>query len=138
MSSIAENIQAIQQRICQLAHENQRDPNTITLIAVTKTHPVAAIEAAIAAGLSHFGENYIKEAELTGEFSKCARKDIRSFKTCMVGELFPDFITAPGKRDDLYYLGVEALDYIYKNDFKRARNCWEQLQEIKLRTITED
>ena len=40
-----------------------RDPNAVTLIAVSKTHPKAAVEAAIAAGQTVFGENRVQEAE---------------------------------------------------------------------------
>ena len=39
-----------------------RDPATITLIAVSKTHGAAAIEAALGAGQRHFGENRVQEA----------------------------------------------------------------------------
>ncbi len=62
MQTITDSIQALWREIHQLAQENQRDPSTITLIAVSKTQPVAALQAAITAGQTHFGENYIKEA----------------------------------------------------------------------------
>ncbi len=39
-----------------------RAPESVTLLAVSKTHPPAAIEAAVAAGLRHFGESKIQEA----------------------------------------------------------------------------
>ena len=38
-----------------------RDPQTVRLIAVTKGHPLAALRAALAAGLSDLGENRIEE-----------------------------------------------------------------------------
>ncbi len=38
-------------------------PLPVTLMAVSKGHPVEAIRAAYAAGLRHFGENRIQEAE---------------------------------------------------------------------------
>jgi pyridoxal phosphate enzyme (YggS family) len=34
----------------------------VTLIGVSKTHPVSAIRAAVAAGLTDLGENYVREA----------------------------------------------------------------------------
>lgn len=40
-----------------------RDPKDITLIAVTKVFPAAAIQEAFAAGVRHFGENYVQEFE---------------------------------------------------------------------------
>ena len=39
-----------------------RDPASVTLIAVSKTHPVAAIREAMAAGVAEFGENRVQEA----------------------------------------------------------------------------
>ena len=39
-----------------------RDPNEITLVAVTKTHPWTTVEAALAAGQLDFGENRPEEA----------------------------------------------------------------------------
>src|SRR5688500_13062939 len=35
----------------------------ITPVAVSKTHPASAIQEAFAAGLRHFGENKVQEAE---------------------------------------------------------------------------
>jgi PLP dependent protein len=51
------------QRIAKAAQPARRDPANITLIAVSKTHDVAAIEPLIAAGQSVFGENKVQEAQ---------------------------------------------------------------------------
>ena len=59
--SIAENIQRVQARIQNAAHAANRDPNDITLIAVSKQKPIDQIEAAIEAGLRSFGENRAPE-----------------------------------------------------------------------------
>ena len=40
-----------------------RDPLSVTLVAVSKFHPVSAMEEAYACGLRHFGENRVQEAE---------------------------------------------------------------------------
>ena len=53
---------AIQYRIDAAAEEYGRDPETIQLIAVSKTFPSAAIEEAMHAGQRAFGENYVQEA----------------------------------------------------------------------------
>lgn len=42
-----------------------RNPDEVTLVAVSKTKPMAAIRAAYQAGVRHFGENYVQE--LTGK-----------------------------------------------------------------------
>jgi len=39
-----------------------RDPRDVTLLAVSKTHPAARVEEALAAGQRAFGENYVQEA----------------------------------------------------------------------------
>lgn len=58
---IAENIGKIQQRIAQTSRRSGRDPAEITLIAVSKTVDLEAVQAAISCGLSHFGENRAQE-----------------------------------------------------------------------------
>jgi pyridoxal phosphate enzyme (YggS family) len=40
-----------------------RDPATVTLVAISKTFPVAAIDEVIAAGQTVFGENRVQEAK---------------------------------------------------------------------------
>lgn len=59
--SIQTNAKAVHDRIEAACHRAGRDPASITLIAVSKTRPVEDIEAAIAAGLVHFGENRVQE-----------------------------------------------------------------------------
>lgn len=59
--TIQQNLQRVHQQIRQAAHNCKRDINKITLLAVSKTKPVQAIEAAIIAGQRTFGENYIQE-----------------------------------------------------------------------------
>jgi len=56
-------LSGIRARIADAARRAGRDPSTITLIAVSKFHPVTAIEQAYAAGQRSFGENRVQEAE---------------------------------------------------------------------------
>lgn len=60
--TIAEEIQAVRTRINQYCHSCNRNPDTVLLLAVSKTKPPADIAAAYQAGLRHFGENYCQEA----------------------------------------------------------------------------
>src|SRR5687768_17968515 len=62
MATIAGNLQGVKARIARAAQAAGRDPASVTLLAVSKTHPVARIEQAIAAGQRAFGENYVQEA----------------------------------------------------------------------------
>lgn len=61
MSTIQQNLQDVRDRIATIAKNCERSPEEITLLAVSKTKPVAAIEEAIAAGQRAFGENYVQE-----------------------------------------------------------------------------
>jgi pyridoxal phosphate enzyme (YggS family) len=60
---IAGNLAAVRDRIAAAAASAGRDPATITLVAVSKTFGAADVQAAIAAGQQHFGENRVQEAE---------------------------------------------------------------------------
>jgi hypothetical protein len=62
MRSIDDNLQAVRQRISSAARAAGRDPRDVTLLAVSKTHPAALVELAVAAGQQAFGENYVQEA----------------------------------------------------------------------------
>lgn len=61
MTSIEHNLQQVRERIAAAATRCGRAPEEITLLAVSKTKPVSAIEEAIAAGQRAFGENYVQE-----------------------------------------------------------------------------
>jgi PLP dependent protein len=62
MATIAENVQGVKARITRAARAAGRDPGSVTLLAVSKTHPPERIAQAKAAGLAAFGENYVQEA----------------------------------------------------------------------------
>jgi pyridoxal phosphate enzyme (YggS family) len=53
----------VQAEIARACRDAQRDPASVTLIAVSKTFDAAAIEPVIAAGQRVFGENRVQEAK---------------------------------------------------------------------------
>jgi len=59
---IAANLAAVRARIAAAARAAGRDPASVTLVAVSKTHGKEAVEAAIASGQTVFGENRVQEA----------------------------------------------------------------------------
>jgi len=59
--SIAENIARVREQIAAAARRASRNPNEITLMAVSKTFPAERIREAHAAGLRVFGENRVQE-----------------------------------------------------------------------------
>lgn len=62
MATIAHNLQAVKRRIARAAEAVGRETASVSLLAVTKSHPASAIEGAVAAGQRAFGENYVQEA----------------------------------------------------------------------------
>lgn len=62
MSTIADNIGLVSQRIRAAADAVQRDASSIHLLAVSKTKPAQAVREAYAAGQLEFSENYLQEA----------------------------------------------------------------------------
>lgn len=62
MTTIAENLQSVHQRIAQACAGAGRHVNEVTLLAVSKTFGPDAVREAFSAGQTAFGENYIQEA----------------------------------------------------------------------------
>lgn len=58
-----EALKQVQESIRRSASDYDRDPASITLVAVSKTFPADAIEPVLAAGQRVFGENYVQEAK---------------------------------------------------------------------------
>lgn len=68
----AERVAAVRERIALAAERSGRAPDAVTLIAVSKTWPAAAVRDVLAAGVADFGENRVQEGvakaeELDGE-----------------------------------------------------------------------
>lgn len=59
---IAANLATVRQKIARAAQRAGRSVDEITLVAVSKTHPVERVVQALDAGQSHFGENRVEEA----------------------------------------------------------------------------
>ena len=60
--SISTNLSEIQKRISQACARVDRDPETVNIVAVSKTVDAATIKKAYNAGLNIFGENRVQEA----------------------------------------------------------------------------
>lgn len=79
--SIAQNLQIVRERISTAASQSGVAPDSITLIAVTKTVNAERISEAIDAGITDVGENYIQDS--------VAKFDVigRSVRWHMIGHL---------------------------------------------------
>ncbi len=72
--SISENLHEINDRILQTCERADRNPDEVTLIAVSKTKPLSALSEAYEEGARDFGENKVQEiCEKYPEMPKDAR-----------------------------------------------------------------
>jgi pyridoxal phosphate enzyme (YggS family) len=99
---IPENIARIRERIAAAAQRARRDPNEISLMAVTKTVPPERIREAYEAGLRLFGENRVQEfANKAGSL-----RDLRDAEWHMIGHLQTN---KAAKAVELF-TGVDSVD----------------------------
>jgi len=59
---LAANLESLRQRISAACVRAGREPSSVTLLAVTKTHPPETVMQAAKLGLNLFGENKVQEA----------------------------------------------------------------------------
>jgi pyridoxal phosphate enzyme (YggS family) len=81
--SIADNIAQVQERVATASRRAGRNPDEITLMAVSKTFPVECIREAYAAGLRVFGENRVQE--FAGKAN--VLRDLRDIEWHLIGHL---------------------------------------------------
>lgn len=62
MSNVDSNLNSVRARIAAATLAANRAPNSVRLLAVSKTRPASDVQAAIAAGQSAFGENQLQDA----------------------------------------------------------------------------
>jgi len=60
---LAANLETIRRRIKTACDRSDREPNSLTLLAVTKTQPPETVDAAAGLGLLVCGENKVQEAK---------------------------------------------------------------------------
>jgi pyridoxal phosphate enzyme (YggS family) len=76
-AALADRLAAVHARIAAASRRAGRPADAVTLVAVAKTQPVAAIEAALAAGQRVFGENRVQEAQAKYPALKARFPDLR-------------------------------------------------------------
>ena len=78
---IVENIKQVEENIKQACEKVGRNPEEVTLIAVSKTKPYTAIEEALPSGILDYGENKVQEL--------CDKFDIlpKNIRWHMIGHL---------------------------------------------------
>src|SRR4030088_2636723 len=62
MEQIAENLERVRSQIVEAAARAGRSPDSIQLVAISKTHDAGKVRAAVEAGQTLFGESRVQEA----------------------------------------------------------------------------
>ncbi len=62
LTAITENLSRVRERVAAATQRAGRPVGSVTLVAVSKTHPAAAIAGALGCGQMQFGENRVQEA----------------------------------------------------------------------------
>ena len=93
---IAANLATVRGRIAAAAQAADRKPESVTLVAVSKTHPASSVRQALLAGHRVFGENRVQEAqakfpELREEFPDLALHLIGPLQTNKVRDAVAGF-----------------------------------------------
>ena len=83
MARYEEALQGVQARIRDAARRAGRDPREVTLLAVSKTFPSAAVREVHAAGQRAFGENYAQEAAV----KRAELADLADLRWVLIGPL---------------------------------------------------
>ena len=98
---IAERLQAVRDRIAAACARSGRATSEVTLVAVSKTHPAAAVREAFAAGVRDFGENRVQEAE--GKAAELADLRAASLRWHLIGHLQANKAKKAGALFDLVH-----------------------------------
>ena len=102
---IAVKLATVQERIAAAARAADRATESVTLVAVSKTHPAASVRQALMAGHRVFGENRVQEAQA---------------KYPALRESFPDLAlhqpAEAGRHHPLMRTGAFAFLYVIVSD----------------------
>jgi PLP dependent protein len=77
LRTITDNLARVRARIAAAAAHAGRREQDVTLVAVSKTHPAAMVQAALQAGQHIFGENRVQEAAAKFPALRAAWPDLR-------------------------------------------------------------
>jgi pyridoxal phosphate enzyme (YggS family) len=131
-SQIAANLAAVRTRIAQAAAASRRAPESIRLIAVSKTFGLDAIRAAIAAGQRDFGENRVQEA--LPKIETLANEPVdTAIRWHLIGHLQSNKARKVARPFDLIH-SVDSIDLLKKIDAaaQEVRRTPELLVQVDL------
>ena len=121
-SEIAANLGAIRSRIARAASLADRNPGDVTLIAVSKTHGVDSVLAALSAGQHVFGENRVQEA--ASKFPELRTSAVQPFELHLIGPLQSNKVReALSLFDVIHTLDRPSLAEALRKEVDRAGRC---------------
>jgi len=127
MSDIADRITQIKERIARAARRSGRNPDEVTLMAVSKTHPPQSIMLAYQAGIRIFGESRVQEfAE-----KHLALQSLSDAQWILIGHLQSN---KTNKAAELFH-GIHSVDSLRL--LERLNAAREKLQASPLEVLIE-
>ncbi|HET9794372.1 MAG TPA: YggS family pyridoxal phosphate-dependent enzyme [Thermoanaerobaculia bacterium] len=108
-AGLSRRVREVRERIARACETGKRDPSGVTLVAVTKTHPVDTVRRAAETGLTVFGENRVQEG------------------VAKIEALRPDF---PG-------LSWRLIGRLQSNKAKTAVRYFEEIQSVDRSSLLE-
>lgn len=73
----AQNLAAVLETIAKTARQVEREPEDVTLVAVSKRQPGDRVDALLAAGHRVFGENRVQEAQARWSERRTTHRDVK-------------------------------------------------------------
>jgi pyridoxal phosphate enzyme (YggS family) len=122
--NIEQNIQNVERCIAGACERAGRSPDEVTLIAVTKTIGIPAIEAAFNAGIRNFGENRVQEAQPKIE-------QLTSLRPSLIWHMVGHLQTNKAKT------AMDIFDIIHSVDSLRLAETLSQSSQSKLPVLIE-
>ncbi len=114
MPTIVDNVKMVQAALRIKLKEIGREADEVTVIAVTKTHPVQAIDEVLRAGITHFAENKVQEARSKLPFISQSYEGFH-----FIGRLQTNKINALLELNPILIHSVDSL-YLAENINKRC------------------
>lgn len=127
MSQIAENVAGVRERIAAAAKRAGRDPDSVRLIAVSKTFPAAKIVEAYECGLRDFGENRVQEFQ-----EKLTQLRAPEARFHLIGHLQTNKVAAAIAFDCIHTIDSERLAQKLNDAAASVRKMMPVLLQVKL------
>ena len=131
--TIAQNISAIFATIDRIVAGQGRSRNDITLIAVTKTHPVELIETALQSGIRDIGENKVQEA-----MRKLPMLSTKDYRFHFIGHLQSNKINQLLSLKPSLIHSIDSVELAYKLHLALGRTNRTQDILIQINSSEED